>query len=632
MKKLRYFCIAILILTLSVTVFASPLKEFKAAAIEFNPAFQQREQNYPAMAEAVKTAVVNGAKLILFPEMSTTGYLYGSRQSIKPYVDTIPGKTTDFFVKLARQYDVYIVVGMPEVDNKTKLYYNAAFLVGPQGLIGKYRKTNLYTLESTWAARGNLGVPVFKTPLGNIAMIICYDDYFYQSARLASLKGANILAFISSSGRMLQAKPKGAGVHVSIAAMQQQALQNGLFVVAANRNNIEKNTKLNVGVHYLGGSTIWNPLGKKLAQAPVSQQGDNPPAKTPPTILYATINPELYENENKKLLTERRPELYQEIALFMAPREVKASSKSHNIHALLVQYAPKFNAVSDNEAKIKKLMTTHVPGDTNLIVFPEYSLTGFSSSITAMQQLAQYAEKIKAFFQEIAKQYASYVVYNTIVEVKQHYYNVAIMLNPAGEVVATYKKTHLNQHEKQWLTAGNDLSVFDTNIGRIGLLIGDETRFPEAADVLSVKRADMIIVPAAWHGQYGKADAIDKSFLVKPYPENTNVIWYATAKNTQAYVLVANLVATKQQYVGSSALYSLDPVNGYYPPEVASKDKEQVFAVNFKTIAPKMWWTSQQIITDGRRPELYVPLLLDPKGECFKVWQESKDFFVGCWR
>ena len=79
--------------------------------------------------------------------MSTTGYVYGSRAEIAPFVDTIPGKTTGFFAKLAKDLDVYIVVGMPEVDADTGLYYNAAFLVGPQGLTGKYRKNNLFLLE-----------------------------------------------------------------------------------------------------------------------------------------------------------------------------------------------------------------------------------------------------------------------------------------------------------------------------------------------------------------------------------------------------------------------------------------------------------------------------------------------------
>jgi predicted amidohydrolase len=306
MKVLAGLC-AVLSVCICLPAFAEQIASFNAASIEFNPVFKQREQNFPAMEAAVKQAAENQAKLILFPEMSTTGYLYGSRAEIAPYVDTIPGKTTAFFEEVAKKYEVHIVVGMPEVDSATGMYYNAAFLVGPDGLIGKYRKNNLFLLESGWAAQGNLGVPVFDTPLGKISIVICYDDYFYQSTRLASLKGANLLAFIASSGRMLSPDPKTAGVHISISDVQRQALQNGLFVVAANRNNIEKNDTLSIGVHYLGGASIWDPLGKNIAQAPVSTEKGQTPAGPEPTILYGEIDPSLYDNSAKELLKNRRP-------------------------------------------------------------------------------------------------------------------------------------------------------------------------------------------------------------------------------------------------------------------------------------------------------------------------------------
>jgi predicted amidohydrolase len=512
------------------------------------------------------------------------------------------------------------------------MYYNAAFLVGPDGLIGKYRKNNLFLLESAWAAPGNLGVPVFDTPLGKISIVICYDDYFYQSTRLASLRGANIIAFIASSGRMLDPDPESAGVHISIADVQQQAVQNGLFVVAANRNNIEKNQTLGVGVHYLGGASIWDPLGKNIAQAPVSTEKEVKVAAPEPTILYGDINPILYNNPSKELLNNRRPELYGDIILNMSPRPMMASKRSHKVNALLVQYTPQPNDLAANKKRINALLKDNVSLVTNLIVFPDYSLTGPPSSADAAKKLANSAADIDAYFTGLAARFGSYVVYSSVVREGDKYYKLARLLDPHGETVGEYRKTHLNAQEAEWLTAGDDIPVFDTKIGRIGMLIGDETLYPEAADVLSVKRADMIVVPALWTGQYGTADKLDKGFLVRSYPANTNVIWYAIAKSAQAYLLVANFVKTEQKFLGSSGLYSLDPTNGYYPPVVASRDREEVLIVNFQTIAPATWWTSQQYIIDGRRPELYIPLVLNPKGSCFKSWRESTTYFVSCWR
>jgi predicted amidohydrolase len=375
-------------------------------------------------------------------------------------------------------------------------------------------------------------------------------------------------------------------------------------VVAANRNNIEKNETLGIGVHYLGGASIWDPRGKKIAQAPVSTEKGLKAAASEPTILFGEIDPILYNNPSKERLNNRRPELYGDIILNMSPRPMMASKRSHEINALLVQYTPQFSDLAANKQRIEALLKDNVSLLTNLVVFPDYSLTGPPSSTDAAKKLANSAADIDAYFTGLAERLSSYVVYSSVVREGDKYYKLARLLDPQGKTVGEYRKTHLNAQEAEWLTAGDEISVFDTKIGRIGILIGDETLYPEAADVLSVKRADMIVVPAVWTGQNGMADGLDQGFLVRSYPPNTNVIWYAIAKSAQAYLLAANFVKTEHRFLGSSGLYSLDPVNGYYPPVVASRDREEGLIVNFQTIAPATWWTSQQYIIDGRRPEL----------------------------
>ena len=73
-----------------------------------------------------------------------------------PYVEPIPGPTTERFGELAARYGCYIVVGMPEVDPETDIYYNSLALVGPEGVVGKYRKTHSFISENTWAKDGDL--------------------------------------------------------------------------------------------------------------------------------------------------------------------------------------------------------------------------------------------------------------------------------------------------------------------------------------------------------------------------------------------------------------------------------------------------------------------------------------------
>ena len=170
-----------------------------------------------------------------------------------------------------------------------------------------------------------------------------------------------------------------------------------------------------------------------------------------------------------------------------------ASKRSHYVNALLVQYTPQFNDLATNKKRINTLLKDNVSLVTNLIVFPDYSLTGPPSSVDEAKKLADSAADIDAYFSGLAKRIGSYVVYSSVVRGGDKYYKLARLIDPTGKTVGDYRKTHLNAKEAEWLTAGDDIPVFDTKIGRIGLLIGDETLYPEAADVLSVKRADMIV-------------------------------------------------------------------------------------------------------------------------------------------
>ncbi|WML50815.1 nitrilase-related carbon-nitrogen hydrolase [Neobacillus sp. PS3-12] len=261
-------------------------KPFKAAVIEFNPCLNNLDINISNLLDEVTEAAECGAKLIVTPEMATTGYHYENRQAIEPYVDTIPGKTTKAFESVAREYSTYIVIGMAEVDEEDGLFYNSAALIGPNGYIGKYRKIHQWAAEDSWASWGDMGVPVYKTEIGNIAMIICMDATYFESARMAAINGADILCFPTNS------------TGGTLSMLQAWAEMNGLYVLGANRSNTE------IGYHMVGASTIWSPKGKKLAETPYSDEKNE---RAQATILYANVDPLEFRNSSKKRLTQRRP-------------------------------------------------------------------------------------------------------------------------------------------------------------------------------------------------------------------------------------------------------------------------------------------------------------------------------------
>ena len=116
--------------------------KYKTAAVQFEPTMFEKERNIARITALVEEAASEGARLIVTPEMGTTGYCWQNREEVRPFVEPIPGDTTAHFQQIAKRNDCYIVIGMPEVDQITDLYYNTAVLIGPEGVGGTHRKSH----------------------------------------------------------------------------------------------------------------------------------------------------------------------------------------------------------------------------------------------------------------------------------------------------------------------------------------------------------------------------------------------------------------------------------------------------------------------------------------------------------
>jgi predicted amidohydrolase len=204
-RNLYLFPILLIILSISSSVmtigYAQDIEAtVKVATIHFCPALGKVEQNVQDLLVLNREAAQNGAKIIVNTEMATSGYSFFSRAEIAKVAETIPGPTTAAFGKVAKTYGIYIVLGMPEYDKQTKLYYNAAVLIGPNGnVLGIYHKRN-NMLEASYNAIEFGPIPAFDTPYGRIGIAICADVFYPQIPRLAALKGVDILAVPMNSG------------------------------------------------------------------------------------------------------------------------------------------------------------------------------------------------------------------------------------------------------------------------------------------------------------------------------------------------------------------------------------------------------------------------------------------------
>ena len=571
---------------------------FLAACIQYNPKLNDRDGNIESLLVVVREAARNGARLIVTPEMATTGYHYQDREAIEPFVDTIPGVTTSRFETVAKQYKAYLVIGMPEVDEATGLYYNAAAIIGPDGYIGKYRKIHLWETEAHWAAWGDQAVSVFETEIGKVAVNICMDAVYFESARLAAVQGANILAFLTNSSGQ------------AISTLQARAETNGFYVVSANRSNTER------GFHMVGASAIWSPDGEKVseAHAVLSTQDDSEHA----VILYGAIEPSKYENTANKRLDERRPDLYKELMLHVSPCYDAKAAVTREIVVAALQYEPITGNRAANLLKVKQLlmetvsMVNRAQLRLDVVVLPELALCGDVADCKRdeIEGLAETADG--TFFQELAgvgKLLGVHLVFGFIERAGGQLYNSAALLTPAGEVVGIYRKTHLTEADQKWAVPGTKLPVFQTEtIGNVGIMIGYDAAFPEVAGVFAVKRADLVLIPANWCGENGREIAMKQGIAAASYPGRSNVFWDAIATGTQAHTIVSNFVGTKRQFKGSSACYVRDPIYGDEQPRIASEKEEEALVVRVTPNQPGHWFDQQKLLL-SRRTHAYQNLI-----------------------
>jgi predicted amidohydrolase len=219
-----------------------------------------KKKNLETIRKNVAKAKTEGAQLVIFPELSLTGYVV--RDQIYELAERIPGPTTRIVEKLAKEHKQYIIFGMPEASEKAQAtLYNSAVLVGPNGFIGKYHKMYLPThsvFEEKRYFRPGYQVAVFDTKLGKIGLVICYDIYFPEVLRLTRLKGAQLIVCISASPGIRRSFFET----LTIA----RAIENTAFLAYVNMAGIED------GLQFWGGSRLVGPAGGIIAQAKYDEE------------------------------------------------------------------------------------------------------------------------------------------------------------------------------------------------------------------------------------------------------------------------------------------------------------------------------------------------------------------------
>lgn len=507
------------------------LRRYLAAAINCSPVLGNKERNVAEQCTLVEEAAKNGAKLIALPELSTTGYCWYSREEIAPFAEPIPGPTTSRFAEIAAAYQCWIVVGLPEVDVGTGVFYNAAALIGPEGVVGVHRKTHSYVSETKWAKQGDLGHQVFDTPIGRIGLLVCMDINFMETARLETVAGADVI--VNSSAWVGEKTPGVTWI--------TRAFENGVYVLEADRIGQER------GVEFNGGSCLIAPDGQILCNA----GGDA-------GIVYGEIDLDLARQKDfggvGNKLTERRPELYRDLVTDpylwnplvyhgLYGRDPLPAGKRSRIS--VTQFTPIPGAVEENLRRIETETRALAAEGSELIVFPELALSGF---VTSPQEAAAVAETLPGMSSDrllnLCMRYRVHLVVGMVERDGEQLFNTAALYGPDG-LIGTYRKRHLAQLDHGWAAPGNgEWTHFNTPLGRVGILIGHDAMFPETARLLAMRGVDIICCPSAV--AVPAPLGLEATSAWHNYPEPSGYsniqwhLWRVRAGENNCYVAFAN--------------------------------------------------------------------------------------------
>ncbi|HKZ54114.1 MAG TPA: carbon-nitrogen hydrolase family protein [Anaerolineales bacterium] len=268
------------------------------AAVQMEAIPGDPEANLRRVIERLQEAAGHGANVVVFPECVLTGYVLSAEEA-EDLAEPIPGRRTQRLAEVCQASGCLACVGTLEREATGQLF-NAAALVGPSGLLARYRKTHLPCLGvDRYLAEGGSLVDPHPTTAGKLGMLICYDLRFPEPIRVLALRGAEAVLLCT-------AWPDRAALYPEFTA-RARAEENHVYLVAANRVGEER------GVRYLGRSVIVAPDGKVLAEGSPDRE----------QILYAEVDLEISRQKRivfkpgeyeLDLFADRRPELYAELS------------------------------------------------------------------------------------------------------------------------------------------------------------------------------------------------------------------------------------------------------------------------------------------------------------------------------
>ncbi len=279
-----------------------PLRNLRLGLVQSAPLADPSE-NVKRAEESIRQAAAQGAQLICLPELFRTPYFPQEETAEHfEFAEPIPGPTTERLSPLARELEVVLIASLFE-RRAAGIYHNTTVVLDTDGsTAGIYRKMHIpddpLFFEKFYFTPGDLGFDAIETAVGRIGVLICWDQWFPEAARLVALDGAEIIFYPTAIGWLdgETESENAAQREAWITAQRAHAISNGVFVAAVNRTGREGK------LSFFGSSFVADPQGRMIAQAAMDRE----------ELLLVDCNPARIEQERRAwpFLRDRRIDAY----------------------------------------------------------------------------------------------------------------------------------------------------------------------------------------------------------------------------------------------------------------------------------------------------------------------------------
>lgn len=257
------------------------------------------EANRERTLQALRAAFVEGADLVILPELVTSGYPSGGPRGFADEAETVPGPSTAAWTDACTEFGTWMCGGLAEREGDA--LYDTAVIVGPEGIVTHYRKLHLFAEEKHTFRPGNLGLPIATLPFGTVGTLICYDLRFPEAVRVLALLGVDLICLPAAWVAGFDQRPR---------SRTNMPTQADTAVVQANLNQVFIAASSQVGVRdnhtFLGASLVVDPRGQVLA-GPLSDRDEETLVRE---VDLAEAKRAQVRSELVRPRADRRPDVY----------------------------------------------------------------------------------------------------------------------------------------------------------------------------------------------------------------------------------------------------------------------------------------------------------------------------------